>query len=102
MPVKEGPEILRRLGDGARFDRDGEDGGSVCRSRNDGHGTVVTRDAMNLFAFALLIERHRPQNRREDHPGTVNPGESLMPTNGFARDPCSFVRWEWPQAATSG
>src|SRR5579864_3138103 len=41
---------------------------------------------MNLFSLAFLIEGDRTQNRRQNHPWAVNPGQSLVHADG----PASF------------
>jgi hypothetical protein len=39
---------------------------------------------MNLFSLAFLIEGDRTQNRRQNHPWAVNPGQSLVHADGAA------------------
>jgi hypothetical protein len=56
----------------------GQNGGSIRRSRYNGHRSVSLRDSMNLFSFAFLIESNRSQNGCHDHAWAVDPGQNLV------------------------
>src|ERR1019366_1710350 len=53
-----------------------------CRGCYDGNGSMSTSDSMNFFPAIFLIESNRSQDGCQDHPWAVNPGQSLVQSDG--------------------
>ena len=61
-----------------KLNRYGQNGGPIGRRRHPGDRPMRLGYPMNLFSIAELIVSHYAQNRGQDHPRTVNPGEGLV------------------------
>src|ERR1019366_6600771 len=60
----------------------GQDRGPIGHSCYGGNGSMSARDSVNFLPVTSLIKSNRPQDRCQDHPWAMNPGQSLVQANG--------------------
>src|SRR5205807_5730707 len=69
----------------SEFQRNGQKRSPIRSGCHDGHRGVCAGGAMDPLAAAFLLVSHHPEDRRQNHAWTVNPGERLVQADGSPR-----------------